>query len=140
LRAAENRGWRLLSTITGFRRPTMKTETSLEPGGNGQLAAAAAASRSSVSREFHNVLADIEDLIKATTSLTGDELSRARAKLNARVAVAKQSLDEMGGAMALQARQAATVTNDYVHAEPWKAIGVGAAVGFLLGIVLARRA
>jgi len=117
----------------------MKTETTLEPGGNGQAAALAAA-RSGVSQEFHNVLADIEDLIKATTSLTGDELARVRAKLNARIAVARQSLEEMGGAIAQQARQAATVTNDYVHAEPWKAIGAGAVVGFLLGVVLARRA
>jgi ElaB/YqjD/DUF883 family membrane-anchored ribosome-binding protein len=93
----------------------------------------------SVSREFHNVLADIEDLIKATTSLTGDELARAKAKLTERLASARKSATDMGDALATRARDAASMTDDYVHAQPWKAIGAGAAVAFLLGLLLARR-
>jgi len=73
------------------------------------------------------------------TSLTGEDLARAKAKLTERVATAKKSVEEMGGAIASQARKSATATNDYVHANPWQAIGIGAAVGLLLGFVLARR-
>jgi len=95
--------------------------------------------QSNVSREFHNFIADIEDLIKATTSLTGEDLARAKAKLSERVAAAKESVEEMGGAVAQQARKTAADTNDYVHEQPWQAIGAAAAVAFLLGFVLARR-
>jgi ElaB/YqjD/DUF883 family membrane-anchored ribosome-binding protein len=94
---------------------------------------------STVSREFQNVLADIEDLIKATTSLTGDDLARAKARLSERVAAARQSAAEVGSAIATRARNAATVTDDYVHEQPWKVIGASAAVAFLLGLLLARR-
>lgn len=97
------------------------------------------AGRSKVSREFHDFLADIEDLVKETTSLTGEDLSRAKAKLSARVAQAKESVEDMGVAMADRARKGATATNEYVHEQPWKVIGASAAVAFLLGFVLARR-
>jgi len=94
---------------------------------------------SNMSREFYNLLADIEDLIKATTSLTGEDLARATAKLSERVAAAKESVEEMGSAIARQAHKTVGDTSDYVHEQPWQAIGAGAAVAFLLGFVLARR-
>lgn len=91
------------------------------------------------SRELHNFLADIEDLVKEASSLTGDELTRARAQLNERVGAVKESLQDMGGSLAERARKSVSATNDYAHEEPWKAIGAGAAIGMLLGFLLARR-
>ena len=94
---------------------------------------------SEASSEFHNFVADIEDLVKETTTLTGEDLARAKAKLSNRIADAKVSIQEMGGDIAKRARQSAMVTNEYVHDQPWKAIGVGAVVGLLAGFALARR-
>ena len=37
------------------------------------------------------------------------------------------------------AKAAARVTDEYVHDNPWQAIGIGAAVGFLAGLVISRR-
>ena len=97
------------------------------------------AAMSDASSEFHNFLSDIEDLVKETTTLTGEDLSRAKAKLSERLAEARESVGEMGNAIAQKARNTATVTNDYVHEQPWKAIGAGAAIGLLVGFALARR-
>ena len=94
---------------------------------------------SGVSREFHNFLADIEDLVKATTSLTGEDLAAAKAKLNARIEAARESVAEISGTITQRVRKGAKITNSYVHDQPWQAIGVGAAVGMLLGYVLGRR-
>jgi ElaB/YqjD/DUF883 family membrane-anchored ribosome-binding protein len=94
---------------------------------------------SGVSREFHSFLEDIEDLVKQTTSLTGDELARAKEKLSARVASAKESVEDMGHAAANRARKAAKATDRYVHEQPWKVIGASAAIAFLIGFALARR-
>ena len=112
----------------------------LEPEGNGKAAAAAAnCAPSGMSHEFQNFIADVEDLIKATTSLSGEELARARTKLSKRVAAAKESVEDIGGEIADRARHTAKATNSYVHENPWQAIGIGAAFGLLLGVVLARR-
>jgi len=94
---------------------------------------------SGMSREFKNFLADVEDLIEATTSLTGDELTHARARLNARVSEARDSVEALGVAVDQRARRSVSATNEYVHEQPWKAIGIGTAFGLLLGFVLSRR-
>lgn len=94
---------------------------------------------SNASSEFQNFIADVEDLVKETSTLTGEDLKRAKAKLSARLEGAKASAGEAGNAIAKRTRQAATVTNDYVHDQPWKAIGTGAVVGLLVGFILARR-
>lgn len=92
-----------------------------------------------VSGEFQNFVADVEDLIKATTSLTGEDLTQARAKLSKRVAAAKESVEGIGGAIADQARITARGTDSYVHEHPWQAIGIGTVLGLLVGVTLARR-
>ena len=96
-------------------------------------------SSSALSKEFGHVLADIEDLIHSSTSLTGDELTRVKGKIVERIASARQSLESSGRTAIAQARKAATVTNEYVKEEPWKAVGIGAALGFFIGLLLARR-
>lgn len=91
------------------------------------------------SSEFHNFISDVEDLVKETTTLTGEDLNRAKAKLSARLAEAKESVVEMGGEIAKRAKKGAVATDDFVHEQPWKAIGAGAAIGLLIGFALARR-
>lgn len=100
--------------------------------------AATAAPRSALSGEFHDLIEDIEDFVKNTTALTGQDLARAKAKLNARVAAARVRVDEMGGEIADRARATARTTDSYVHDHPWQAIGIGAALGLLIGVVISR--
>ncbi|MEW7314103.1 stress response protein ElaB [Buttiauxella gaviniae] len=38
-----------------------------------------------------------------------------------------------------RAKKAAYRADDYVHEKPWQGIGVGAAAGLVLGLLLARR-
>src|SRR5688500_5320644 len=113
----------------------MRTKSNIADGRNGASAPSViAASNSAPSRaSVHSFLTDIEGLIKATTSLTGEDLERARAKLNARVTAAKESVEEVSSAIADQVRDTVKITNGYVHARPWQAIGIGAALGLLIG-------
>ena len=38
-----------------------------------------------------------------------------------------------------RARRAARDTDEYVHEHPWHAVGAGAALGLLVGVLIARR-
>jgi ElaB/YqjD/DUF883 family membrane-anchored ribosome-binding protein len=38
-----------------------------------------------------------------------------------------------------RARDAARATDDYVHDNPWQAVGAAAAVGFVVGMLMTRR-
>lgn len=103
------------------------------------LASAASKADSALKQEFQNFVADLESLISATTSLTGDELSKARDKLSERVSTAKDSLQAMSSDVVSRARDTAKATDEYVHEQPWKSMGVSAGIGFLLGMLVARR-
>ncbi|HUP92170.1 MAG TPA: DUF883 family protein [Solimonas sp.] len=92
-----------------------------------------------MSRDFHSYLASLENLIKATTSLTGEDLDKAKAKLGEGIAAARASVDELSGEFAGRARKSAEQTDVYVRQHSWTAIGVGVAVGVLVGVAIARR-
>lgn len=49
------------------------------------------------------------------------------------------SLSATGQAISEKACSVANVTHDYVRANPWKIVGVAAAVGVVLGSMLRRR-
>ncbi len=120
------------------------SSTDTETFANGQVVntsrSLSRAAPSALAREFHNFVADIEDLIKAATHLTGEDLAEAKEKLNERIATAKKSVEEVGETITHRARKTAEITNNYVHDQPWNAIGASAAFGFLIGYLLTRRA
>jgi ElaB/YqjD/DUF883 family membrane-anchored ribosome-binding protein len=104
----------------------------------------------SISQEFHDFLADIETLLKESAVLTGEELSVAKAKIQEKVASAKaavmkvsdsvaSSASKVSDSLASSACKVAETTNQKVHAEPWMAVGAGAVVGLVLGLLFARR-
>ena len=107
--------------------------------GAGSVPSAVSATAAGASGEFHNFISDIEDLITSMTSLTGEDLARAKARLSERVSAAKESIAEVSDEVAHRARKAARDTNYYVHEHPWQAVGIGAALGLLIGILAARR-
>ena len=94
---------------------------------------------SKVTNEFNNFVADVEEFIKSTTHLTGDDLVKAKAKINERIVSAKETATEIGEDLAAHARKTAAKTNAYAHENPWTVIGAGAALGLLAGYLLARR-
>lgn len=100
---------------------------------------AADAAPSGVTHEFRNFVADMEDLIKAATSLTGDDLARAKTNLYARVTAARAFVEEMPEAISDRARNTVKAADGYVREQPWQSIGITAAVGLLIGFLLGRR-
>jgi len=75
---------------------------------------------------------DVEELLKATAAQTGDRIADARARAQASIARARSAALEHG-------RQAAEVTDQYVHQNPWAAVAVSAGIGLLIGLLIGRR-
>lgn len=92
-----------------------------------------------ISQEFQNLLIDIETLVKSLTSLTGSELESAKAQLSQRIATAKNTAIDVRNNLAQKANDTIAITNNYVHEQPWKAVGIGVGAGLLVGLLLARR-
>lgn len=89
--------------------------------------------------DLRTVFSDVEELLKATASQTGERIMAARAKAEESLKVAKARLAEVQAAVAAQTKAVAKATDDYVRANPWQAVGISAAVGFVFGLLITRR-
>lgn len=85
------------------------------------------------------VLADVEDLLKSAASATGDAAVALREKAATQLKLATEKLSWLQDAALLKGKEAARLTDDYVHANPWKAVGIAAAAGFLIGLLVNRK-
>ena len=82
--------------------------------------------------------ADMEQLLKATASQTGQHVARARARADESLQAAKARVTVLQDAALARTRAAGRATDDYVHANPWQAMAIGAIAGFVFGLLLAR--
>ena len=85
------------------------------------------------------VVADAEELLRATASQAGEKVVAARERIQASLATAKVKLGEAERAALEKAKLAAKATDDYVHENPWRAVGIAAVAGLVLGVLIARR-
>jgi len=92
-----------------------------------------------LARDFQGFVADVEGLLRNAQQLSGEGVSLARAKLEEKVAQAKVKLDAARTAAAAEAGRAMAATEGYVRRQPMKALGIAAAAGAILALLLARR-
>ncbi|HNV21947.1 MAG TPA: DUF883 domain-containing protein, partial [Candidatus Hydrogenedentes bacterium] len=60
-------------------------------------------------------------------------------KLRINMRAAKEKMADIQVVVADKAKVAARVTDDYVHDNPWQAVGIAAGVGFVIGLLINRR-
>ncbi len=89
--------------------------------------------------DFKVVVADAEELLKATAGQAGDKMADLRAKLQDHLVAARQSLAEAQAAVVEKTKLVARATDDYVHDNPWRSIGIAAGIGFIVGLLIGRR-
>lgn len=89
--------------------------------------------------DLQSVVRDAEALLQATATLTGEKVESVRAKAQASLHQAKARLAGAQGEALQQVREAAASADEYVHKNPWQAVGVAAGVGFVLGLLISRR-
>ena len=97
------------------------------------------ANRDKLVQDMRTVISDAEDLLRATANQAGERIAVARERIQDSLHQAKVKLAEAEAVVTERAKQAARYTDDYVHDNPWRAIGVAAGIGLLLGLLMARR-
>ena len=99
--------------------------------------------REKLLKDFNAVVADTEELLKSAASVGGDKAGVWRADVERNLRLAKDKLVDIEHAAVERTKAAARATDEYVHDNPWRAIGVTAgvsvAVGLMLGLLLNRK-
>ncbi len=103
------------------------------------ISADIAATKEQFMDELHCMVKDAENLLQATSNQVGEDATAARARIQKSLQLVKGRLLATEAAVMERTRQAAKVTDQYVHDNPWKAIGISACVGAIVGMLIARR-
>ena len=85
------------------------------------------------------MIQDAETLLRHAKEDAGKEYVDARARLERSLGSARQQLAGVEAAAMDRVKQAGRTTDAYVHDHPWQSVGVGAAIGLLVGLLIARR-
>lgn len=85
------------------------------------------------------LMSDVEELVKATASQSGDKIAEVRGRIQNAAAELRPRLAQAEALLREKAKIAAATTDDYVHDHPWTAMGVSAGVGLIIGLLIGRR-
>ena len=96
-------------------------------------------SREALVKDFADVLNEADTLLKQAAKESGDKASDLREQVETKLRTARIKLQEMQDDAVDRAKAAARATDEYVHDNPWQAIGVAAAIGILVGLLMNRR-
>jgi ElaB/YqjD/DUF883 family membrane-anchored ribosome-binding protein len=96
-------------------------------------------SREKLASDLRVVVADAEELLRATAGQMGEKAVVARERIQESLRVAKDKLARVEEAVIDKTKAAARATDDYVHDHPWGAVGIAAAVGLVIGMLISRR-
>jgi ElaB/YqjD/DUF883 family membrane-anchored ribosome-binding protein len=86
--------------------------------------------------DLRNLVADAEELLKATASQAGDKIGVARQKIEQSLVEGKKALADAEKTLVKKSKECAEIADDYVRENPWSAIGIAAAVGLALGLLI----
>ena len=92
-----------------------------------------------VGRDVQNVVSEAQELLKTVKDEGTNQMDAVKAKLAGQYDVARQKFGEIQTQVTEGAKVAMTTTDDYVRANPWRAVGIAAAAGAIIGFLASRR-
>lgn len=86
--------------------------------------------------DLKTLVADAEELLKATASQAGDKIGVARQKIEQSLIEGKKALADAEKNLVEKSKEAVEIADDYVRENPWSAVGIAAGVGLVLGLLI----
>jgi ElaB/YqjD/DUF883 family membrane-anchored ribosome-binding protein len=89
-----------------------------------------------LSDDLKDLVAASEDLLRSTASYAGEEVDGARAKLKRQLDQARGAANGWQRVAAEKAGRLSAASNEYVHENTWKSIGIAALVGAAISLLV----
>ncbi|MCV9878804.1 DUF883 family protein [Brenneria izbisi] len=89
--------------------------------------------------ELKSLADTLEEVLSSSSDKSKAELDKLRSKAEAALKETRSRLSDTGERIASQTREAMGCADDYVRENPWTGVGIGAAIGVVLGVLLSRR-
>ena len=89
--------------------------------------------------DLQAVIRDAEVLLHDSGVPGSEDFKTAKARFEATIKNAKDEIVRLEKLVVNKTREAAHATDDYVKHNPWQAVGLGAAVGLVIGLLISRK-
>lgn len=93
----------------------------------------------SLADDLSAVLAQADALLQRAQTEGSEGAKHIQAQVEEKLAQARAQLHSLEGEATEKARAMKQATEAYVQTNPWQSIGIAAAVGFVLGVLVSRR-
>lgn len=84
------------------------------------------------------LLSDAQEILLLIADQTSESVTDLRFRLEDKITKYKKDLARLQDAAVAKVTEVGRATDDYVHHEPWKAIGIAAGIAFVVGVLLCR--
>jgi ElaB/YqjD/DUF883 family membrane-anchored ribosome-binding protein len=118
---------------------TQQNGKSGDSDGAARSQAAGAEARERLMNELKSVIGDVEHWLRDAREHGTDGIGDAKSQFEETLRTAKTDLLKLEDSMLARSRVAAQQANVYVKDNPWKAVGLGAALGVIAGMLIARK-
>lgn len=98
-----------------------------------------AAQKNKLMSDLQLVIADAEALLQMTADQASDSATEVRGRIQSRLQDARDQLSELQDATVARVKAVGNATDEFVHENPWKSIGVAAGIGLVVGLLISRR-
>lgn len=92
-----------------------------------------------VRNDMKTLVKDAQELLREASLATGEKADEMRAKGLALLDVAMEKAHEVQLVAMEKGKAAAQSTDEFVHEHPWKAVGIAAGAGLVIGLLISRR-
>jgi ElaB/YqjD/DUF883 family membrane-anchored ribosome-binding protein len=89
--------------------------------------------------DIKTLLTDVDSLLRQAAAATGDEARELRRRAEDVLDQAQDRFASARDEVVRRGRATTKATDEWVHDNPWGAIGIGAALGLVMGFLIARR-
>ena len=89
--------------------------------------------------DVRTFISDAEEVMRSTADQAGESVAEARNRVLSRLQEARAELVNLQKLAITKAKDASKATDEYVHENPWKSVGIAAGIGLILGLMVGRR-
>ncbi len=92
-----------------------------------------------VRNDMKTLVKDAQELFHEASLVTGEKAEELRAKGLVLLDTAMEKAQEVQAIAIEKGKAAAQTTDQFVHEHPWKAVGIAAGAGLIIGLLISRR-
>lgn len=92
-----------------------------------------------VRNDMKTLVKDAQELFREAGHASGEKAEELRAKGLVLLDSAMEKAQEIQSAALEKGKAAAQTTDEFVHEQPWKAVGIAAGIGLIVGLLMSRR-